>query len=848
LDEKQSLLRRGSAGFEFCAASVGFLQISESNRSLIPRVAHLINVSAELLNPEARASIGHLLEVFDLEKRAWLTPEFEAAYLEGLIRKGNKTARDRLRSTYPPIYSEFVAWSRSRVISNENVYGNWMSQLENASDSERQPLYLNILPTAAILGMAGFYSYLAANQHSNLLSQLLNVPGASLDVASGNGETALYIACQTGNFQAFKVLLGLGATPVFSNLPGLTALHLLGCFNEEDVKNVAQLLVQSGSDLEARCIGSEESSPWFSYKPPAEGTPLSWAVAERNINAVTALVSLGADPFDRACTSAKPSSRQSPVHLAARMHLHEILSFLILSNDQDKELNSCWRAEGQWLNILPLWCAVDYQSTGAFERIMIHGKQHDEACLKTVTLLLKRGALPQQVAKSAFAGPPISAFEAACVHGQPFLIEYMWQREDLRPSADELSLIIQKAIDLDDETTLGILVPHMQELIASLGAGVGFRWKFSLQGGKSPEIIQSLTQSGEMMNSRAEEGFSMVPARDEKFRITIGPDYKKSLRVPAVGEPGLLLKLTFDPEAEDGVIVEDLTTMMSHLGQGSSESGDEIPQRSEFELAILGGYFGRARKIFARGSIDTICRNEVNGSSLLGRLIQKSFRFLSADGQVKFLLDLKPASEEEFNSVLEIDGTTYTALQAAVMLPDLFPDVRKSDVVLEAVISKYFDSKYLNALTGGTRAGLTALHIAVQCGNMLAVKKLSGEPEIDINILNSEGETPMDVAYRRASEAYGVVKVETNDLETALREHYKNTTVITNILHRKGGRNRRFRAFVVRQSEEIFHSVDLMSYECLEWELGGKWGLFSWDSADINSYTYVPGDKSQYNI
>lgn len=117
--------------------------------------------------------------------------------------------------------------------------------------------------------------------HQQALQALLEA-GAAVDATDLNGFTALMVAAREARPAAVTALLEAGASVTHvaaDHANRLTPLHLAAIGG--DVGIVRQL-AGAGADLDARDTDGM--------------APMLWALAERNLDAVVALIELGADP------------------------------------------------------------------------------------------------------------------------------------------------------------------------------------------------------------------------------------------------------------------------------------------------------------------------------------------------------------------------------------------------------------------------------------------------------------------------------------------------------------------------------------------------------------------------
>ncbi len=100
------------------------------------------------------------------------------------------------------------------------------------------------------------------------------------------GEIVLEYAIYHSPLAFIRTLLDLGADPNYGDHAGFPSLiAALTCADREDMYEILELLLTRGADIQQRGYN--------------DYTPLHWAVADGNINAIEFLLSHGADPTAR---------------------------------------------------------------------------------------------------------------------------------------------------------------------------------------------------------------------------------------------------------------------------------------------------------------------------------------------------------------------------------------------------------------------------------------------------------------------------------------------------------------------------------------------------------------------
>ena len=164
-------------------------------------------------------------------------------------------------------------------------------------------------------------SLAAENGNAAILERLLEA-GADPNTPLPGGETALMTAARGGDTDAIRVLLVNGADPnARENLRGQTALMWAAARNNAAAIHI---LAELGGDISARTDNPPQGRGSTFASPPSTGfTPLLFAVRAGHIDAVRALLEVGADVNDLL------SDGQSALVVAAANAHWELADYLL---------------------------------------------------------------------------------------------------------------------------------------------------------------------------------------------------------------------------------------------------------------------------------------------------------------------------------------------------------------------------------------------------------------------------------------------------------------------------------------------------------------------------------------
>jgi ankyrin repeat protein len=196
----------------------------------------------------------------------------------------------------------------------DHLKASWGSGiLENTADLKTQdgiPLELPLL-------------HHVINCRNSELVELIVDLGADLESMDNDGRTPLHIACRAGDAKITRFLVDRGAKASVQDSTGTFPLHWLWTFEDEDIPDIARILVNAGADVNVSTGEHDKISDSF-YSQEHQGTALHTAIGVRNFKAVRELLDIGADvdscPYESMC---------SPLELAAQLHLAEMVQELL---------------------------------------------------------------------------------------------------------------------------------------------------------------------------------------------------------------------------------------------------------------------------------------------------------------------------------------------------------------------------------------------------------------------------------------------------------------------------------------------------------------------------------------
>jgi ankyrin repeat protein len=676
---------QGTAAFQLAFALVCGLDTRQ--RDSLSLALEMLLLAATAGDIEAQATVGWIHETFG--KRMDASNNQELDWLYRATTLGFPTARRHLFQLDRQAHDDAIyeLCHEDGTTSKQMFRGRWpdLWELEYAyiplwkAGREVQPAILH------------YYASIGLTEAISLVTENLNI---DVNELGPQDATPLSLACRSGHLNAVRVLLHLGADPKIADAAGTTPLHWLSFFHESEMRELVQLLLQHGAEIEVRSKPttmhiSQDST--LLHVGRHGGTPLLWAVANFSFPATQALLDSGADPWDEAGEEAPRSNRfgnnvhLSPVHFAARGHMDEILELLLRNQANPDILNTHYRVMGsaeQSFAILPLGWAVTYGGFGMLEAISWHGKNYKSACQRTIELLLKHGANPTRLTSDGH-----SALELASQWGQGFAISFLepFLTQNFVPTASIFRTCIKHAIVRGDTEVFDALINITRKV--------------------TPIVLDDISLLS-FASTRSDSTHFLTTLLDSGVQV---------------GQP------------------QGTTIFEQALAQGNYEIATLFHDRGLFDPVCYD------RFDFDLGTV------KEGRFTVLGKLLISTIFSSSLLRAVHFVLERLPyedTSSTEPSPAFWIERKDHlSALHLAAFIHEFRKDLTQGSETMDKLLYLFNQVHHLNSRC--KIYGFTPLHLAVYCGNIPAIRTLLGEDDVDRQSLDDLGRTPMDVALFR---------------------------------------------------------------------------------------------------
>ncbi|KAF5662005.1 serine threonine kinase [Fusarium circinatum] len=417
------------------APSEDSLQFHLGYESSVESALDAMYLSAELGNPEAQGITIWLFEAFGRSLPPEHTCDKTIQWLSTALKYGSETSLRHLKLVSSNVYQ--IARTRLRTHGGGIGQDRDLSHIWTFIDTGFD-MAMSILKEGRSdpnLEMAVYQSAVLSGR-VDLMRQVLQVFTRGANHEFQLRESVLLYACRAGYEDMAHFLLDNGADPSKASAEGATPLHFLSSFDDSCMRDIAKKLLSNGALLEARTSNAASHCLVLdSTFGKVNGTPLTWAVAANSQTAVSVLIALGADPFDRLSRKAPVGDRWGTLH-----HLSPVMP---IGSWGDRDTSTLIEV-----------CAR-YAIPGSLQRILIHGKEHEEAFRKTFELLISAGCDPCKTTKRRH-----NLWVAAIQWGQPFVVRHLmdWQGGRLRPDNEEWLAYLMTAVGLQDTVTCDVLL------------------------------------------------------------------------------------------------------------------------------------------------------------------------------------------------------------------------------------------------------------------------------------------------------------------------------------------------------------------------------------------------------
>ena len=650
-----------------------------------------------------------------------------AEHLFEFAAHGSRAALETLETFDPEKYDHAVRWNRlvcggvgaSWLYTSDLLHGHTKEQW--LDEDWCMPQIANCpSPGELIINRRGdtVFNFAAMTGKWKILQSLVVDYHIDINLRNAQGETPLLSACRAG--QCTPTILCLqrynaDASLVAKN--GETPLHWLISFEDGTVEPLINDLIAHGAEIDA-CTQKRVAHSMFLATIDVDflpaNTPLGWAAQRNRPVIVKALLEAGAEPRYENELVAK-----SPFHTAAYFHNYECLAVMI---EHLESKVTHMRSDGQ----PELRAAVMYGPTiqqamhgsDKFSMVLRHGASHLENFRATFDLL--REKTKYMTFDGCFHGSPLYyAVSYALDEVVRYMFQHQWCTNAIdRPIGEARRTAFLEAVRWNRVYIARLLLANGADVKAC--AANPFQpsktdWTalhvFAHEGhNEDLEMVSLLTQAGVSIKGSQGQSGSYVGSGN------LLPDVSSLSLQPKAN--------VYDTETPFTLALRRnsfnlCTSLLSH---------DADPNA----LTYSSGLF-----------------TSLNPLTPLGHLIISNARYSAA--RLTYLLDQSPSFIVEperqltalHRAVLEWRNVTHASTGVDVKEEEFDRDTNLE--ILELLLRRFKESQEVDARCGVN--GDTALHLAVETGNIKAVETLlrAGASQ---ESMNQEAETPLEVALK----------------------------------------------------------------------------------------------------
>ncbi|KAG4271775.1 serine/threonine protein kinase [Fusarium proliferatum] len=349
--------------------------------------AYYIRQAAQLGSDEARtlyiSVFSHVPDHETLDKeilRTWLVESAKA---------GNPVALQKLKENWPSDWRQLKQKVQldelTRLEADANTAEDLLSMLEALSLNEVEFSYSRDLLLWSIVMDKPDVTATCLDQNHRLNQLVLQ-----------NEETPLLLAARLGRKRVLETILqhpSCGIAAQMADERGITPLHWLCSFEDEDHETIAKLLISKGAELNSPA--STISRTQYGISVDGDGilahTPLHWAITQKRLTAVDVLLKLGADPTFCMEVEDGEGSHLSPLELACGLCYSPVVERLLqepLVQPEASKLKPM--VGGGELLYLPLFHVIS--GTPRWQRLLTLGVDFELETKKTMKALIENGA------------------------------------------------------------------------------------------------------------------------------------------------------------------------------------------------------------------------------------------------------------------------------------------------------------------------------------------------------------------------------------------------------------------------------------------------------------------------
>ncbi|KAJ3537213.1 hypothetical protein NM208_g6413 [Fusarium decemcellulare] len=304
---------------------------------------------------------------------------------------GNAVALQKLKDVWPSDWQRIEDMTRENEFRRASIGADtceeMASLLQGLSLDEIEPTQTKVLLLWSIVQDKPEVTTSCLDQNHELAEQTFP-----------NGETPLIMAARLGRKSITEAILEhpkIGNVAGIANDLGVTPLHWLCSFPDEDHERISTLLRHKGADPNSPAVHISvtisEPGVKLHEESPLALTPLHWAIQQNRLSAVDNLIKLGADPTFCMESMEGEQTNLTPLELACRL-CHSAVVIRLLQEDAVRQVANTPKPmiTGRPVMIRPLFHPI--RGYLRWQRLLCVGVDFESESKKTMKALIDNGA------------------------------------------------------------------------------------------------------------------------------------------------------------------------------------------------------------------------------------------------------------------------------------------------------------------------------------------------------------------------------------------------------------------------------------------------------------------------
>jgi len=642
------------------------------------------------------------------------------------------------------------------------TYWQWMNTFNDLDIMVQNLGKLNLIADYKVNKRGDGILHLAASsgKHVALSKLLSSFPILCINQVNDQGETPLLCACRAGQVETVQKILELGGDASIATPSGESCLHWLVSFEDTHIEELARALLKAGANVR-QCTRKKIAYSIFPASIEVDferpGTVLAWAVHNNRPHIIKVLLELAQDASICVFWLNEIPESPAPMELAAYSHNVECLRLLVEAMKEAK----------LGFTIGPFLHAATH-SADTFSMVLRDGPNFREKLTSTLDYLVSES-------KNAIFGSGIGGFGITLLYNavrgaHDHVVEYLLspRMKELLGPFDENKSESNKGAFHSSDINLPCGSTRRTPLLEAV------RWN-------RKHLVDLLLAHGADPKARARNPFAVEDMNWTALHVLANAGHNTGVSLALT-----LVRSNIDVDGQP----EEISTRQCEVDTEQQLSEVPLllkkPLETPFLVAIQNNAFTLATEFLNLGadinalSISSGFVSLEQPTTVLGHVIAASsqhttprLRYLLhkfSDRNVDFIIEPARNLSALHRSAWANTGIRHRSpgkLDGTAVSRDEYDMVVNRDILIE-LLQKWNDAEHLDLRCGVD--GKTALHLAVEAGNVEAIRILL-ERKADRTLCDGLGRTPLEYALSlRQGENYASFGKEMEAVLSLLRQ------------------------------------------------------------------------------